>query len=106
MFIFDTGNTKHLTADDWQKLLGKWMAWRTKILESGKFVSGARLQPGGKLINRSNNVIDGPYTEGKEVVGGFFIVQAENYDEAVAIANECPHLEVGGTVQVRQVLQM
>ncbi len=41
------------------------------------------------------NVTDGPYTEGKELVGGYFIVNANNYDEAVAIAQRLSHIWSG-----------
>ena len=52
------------------------------------------------------NVTDGPYTEGKEVVGGYFIINAKDIDEAVAISKGCPDFELGGSVQVRQVMKM
>ena len=70
-------------------------------------MAGEPLLPGGKLISGANKkVTDGPYTEGKEIVGGFFIIKAADYDEAVTIAKDCPDYEYGGSVQVRQVMKM
>ncbi|MES1216816.1 MAG: YciI family protein [Bacteroidota bacterium] len=70
-------------------------------------MSGEPLAPGGKLISGKNkNVTDGPYTEGKEVVGGFFIISAANMDEAVEISKDCPDFDKGGSVQVRHVMKM
>jgi hypothetical protein len=47
-------------------------------------------------------VTDGPYSEAKEVLGGYYTIEAENYDEAVARAREHPHIEYGGTIVIRQ----
>ena len=49
---------------------------------------------------------DGPYSETKEVLGGFYTIEAANYEEAVARALDHPHLEYGGTMEVRQIWQM
>ena len=46
---------------------------------------------------------DGPYTESKEIVGGFFTVVAADYDEACSLAADCPHLTYGGRIEVRMV---
>lgn len=91
-----------------QAQMGKWMAWIDKLAKQGRYESGEPLVPGGKLVsgNRGSHVIDGPYTEGKEIVGGYFIIKANDMDEAVAIAKESPDLEMGGKVQVRQVMKM
>ena len=51
-------------------------------------------------------MVDGPFAEGKEVLGGFLICKAGTYDEAVAIANGCPVLGVGGIVEIREIASM
>ena len=59
---------------------------------------GTRLtRHGGK-----DSVVDGPFTESKEMVGGFFLVDCATRDEAIAIARECP-AAAGATVEVREV---
>jgi hypothetical protein len=108
MLIFQGGMTSDASSPDFmQKQMGKWMAWIEKLSKDGKYVSGEPLLPGGKLITgKSKTVTDGPYTEGKEVVGGFFIVNAENYEEAVKLCDDYPDYEYGGAIQVRQVMKM
>jgi hypothetical protein len=109
MFIFQggMGADAQPAPEVMQAQMGKWMAWIDKLSKAGKYVSGEPLLPGGKLVKGPDKrVTDGPYTEGKELVGGFFIVNAENFDEAVSMAKDCPDYEYGGSVQVRQVMKM
>jgi hypothetical protein len=108
MFIFHGGMSDNPSPDQMQANMGKWMAWIDKLAKQDQYVAGEPLLPGGKLLSGAGgkNVTDGPYTEGKEVVGGFFIVNANDINEAVGIAKECPDFELGGTVQVRQVMKM
>jgi hypothetical protein len=54
---------------------------------------------GGQLIT------DGPYTEGKEIVGGYALISANTLDEATQLSQGCPILEIGGTVEIRQVMK-
>jgi hypothetical protein len=109
MFIFQGGQRmNNQSPEEMQDHMGKWMAWIEKLNKAGQYVSGEPLVPGGKLVSgrNGNSVTDGPYTEGKEVVGGFFVITARDINEAVNISKECPGLEVGGTVQVRQVMKI
>jgi hypothetical protein len=85
-------------------VMKKYMEWsekiRSKTLLAHKLFDGE----GRKLELDSGKVVDGPFTETKETVGGFYIITAENYDEAVRLAHECPTLLYqGGTVEVRRV---
>jgi hypothetical protein len=108
MLIFHGGQLDHLSPEQMQAQLGKWMAWIEQLSKDGKYVSGEPLIPGGKLVSgpAGKTVTDGPYTEGKEVVGGYFVIHAKDMDEAVAIAKDCPDYEFGCSTQVRQVMKM
>lgn len=108
MLIFQGALPPELSPEEMQANMGQWLAWVDKLAKSGKYVSGEPLLPGGKIVSGRNgkSVTDGPFTEGKEIVGGYFIINAKDYDEAVAISKECPDFEQGGIVQVRQVMKM
>ena len=85
----------------------KWLDWVEKLRKEGKYVGGEPLHAGGKKIAGVNKVVtDGPFTEAKDIIGGFFIVNAASYEEAVKIAGDCPDYPYGGTVEVRQVMKM
>jgi hypothetical protein len=106
MLIFHGGIKSNSSPEELQANLGKWMTWIEKLQAEGKYVSGEALLPGGKLITGKNAVTDGPYTEGKELVGGYFVVNAANMDEVIADAFEnYPDYDFGGTVQVRPVMK-
>ena len=109
MLIFQGGMpTDYQSPEQMQANMSKWMAWIDKLNKSGQYVSGEPLMPGGKTVSGAGgkSVTDGPYTEGKEVVGGFFVIKAKDMNEAVEISKECPDLANGNTVQVRQVMKM
>jgi len=90
-----------------QKHMQKWFEWVEKLRKNGTYLAGEPLHPGGKQIAGSNKAItDGPFTEAKDIIGGFFIVSAKDYGDAVEIAKDCPDYSHGGTVEVRQVMKM
>jgi hypothetical protein len=108
MFIFHGGMDQTKSPEQMQENMGKWMAWIDKLAKAGKYEAGEPLLPGGKLVSGpgGKSITDGPFTEGKEVVGGFFIVNAANMEEALALTSDYPDYAIGGTVQVRQVMKM
>jgi hypothetical protein len=107
MLIFQGGLPGNASSEEMQANMGKWMAWIEKLSKDDRYVSGEPLLPGGKVIKGSaKNVKDGPFTEGKEIVGGFFIIKAKDYDEAVALCADYPDYDKGGVIQLRQVMKM
>lgn len=96
-----------LSAEDIEQIIGEYVAWSNAVAEQGKMVGGKKLKDeGGKslmLNNGSLRVTDGPFAEAKEVIGGYFAITADNYDEAVQTAQTCPHLKYGGRIELREV---
>jgi hypothetical protein len=109
MFLFhsDPAAAMQQSPEDMQGNMAKWMDWIGKLSATGQYISGEPLLPGGKIISGADRMVaDGPYTEGKEVVGGFFIVEAKDMDAAIALTADYPDYESGGSIQVRQVMKM
>jgi hypothetical protein len=96
-----------LTPERMQYLMNKFQNWMGKIAAGGQLKGAGRLEDGGKCIcgYESQEITDGPFAEAKEVIGGYFLVQASDLSAAVEIAKGCPILENSGTVEVR-ALQM
>ena len=98
------------TPGQMQQSFQKWTAWIQGMRAKGRYLAGDPLEDApGKLLRgpRGRKVSDGPFAEAKEVVGGYMLIAAKSFDEAVAIAKDCPGLDNGSTsVEVRQIKPM
>ena len=83
--------------EEMQALGAAWWAWMQKF-SSAIVPGGDGLKHTGRIL-KAGLVTDGPYVEAKEIVVSFAIIQADNYDAAVAIARECPP---GHTIEIRE----
>ncbi|HCL05866.1 MAG TPA: transcription initiation protein [Chitinophagaceae bacterium] len=105
MFLFRGGLDPFTASPEaMQQNMEKWFAWVGQLQASGTYVAGEALMPSGKTLHKGNVITDGPYMESKEMVGGFFVVKADNLKAALEIAKGCPDLELGGSVEVRDVV--
>jgi len=102
----DISGFQQMSPEEMQKAVEKYMAWTKKPF----VVNSQRLAPEPGRVIRSNagrpKATDGPYSETKEVLGGFYLIEAATYDEAVQRSLDHPHLEFGGTIEVRQLYAM
>ncbi len=97
----DPSGAQDMSPEEMQKAVEKYMAWTSKSILTKRLANDA-----GRVIRANNGkprATDGPYSETKEILGGLYTIEAADYDEAVRIASSHPHLEYGGTVEVRQV---
>lgn len=96
-----------MSPEDIEAVIGEYVAWSEKVAAAGKLVGGQKLKDeGGKHLSGFADgfrVTDGPYAEAKEVIGGFFTVAADDYDEAVKTSSDCPHLKYGGRIELREI---
>jgi hypothetical protein len=91
----------------WQQHMMKWKTWMDGIAKDGRLLGGDPLAQGGTVLKGTlKQVIDGPYTEGKEIVGGYLKIKAEHQQGAIEIAKGCPIFEHDGIVEVREVQAM
>lgn len=102
LLLYRNPHYDNLSPEEMQRATEKYMAWRQKRFT----VDGQRLADASRVIQANGGhpiVKDGPYTETKEVLAGYYTIEAANYDEAVKLALENPHVEYGGAIEVRQV---
>lgn len=103
------GHFQDITPEQMQAMIERYRSWRQGLAQAGKLVSGAKLKEEGGRHLRSNHgrveITDGPYAEAQEVMGGYFTIEAADYDEAAEIASGCPHMEYGW-IEVREVDRM
>jgi hypothetical protein len=110
LMLFRGGKGRSLqeSPEKWQAHMQKWAQWMGGLAEQGKMLGAQPLDAAGKTILGPKMVVtDGPYMEGKEMVGGYLILKADSYDEAVAHAKGCPILEFeDGNVEVRAIHEL
>lgn len=109
LLLFRGGDAKtaQQSPEKWQAHMQKWMQWMGGLKEQGKLIGAQPLVITGKVVTGNKKVVtDGPYMEGKEMVGGYLACKADSYEEAVAIANNCPILEHDGSVEVREIKEL
>ena len=98
-----------VSPEEMQRILEDYVGWRESLARDGRMVGSNKLaDEGGKSLVRDANglqVADGPYTEAKEVIGGYFLIEADDYEHAAALAGTCPHL-THGRIEIRQVEQV
>lgn len=108
MLLFHDSMTSRyagLSPEERQQYLHQWTAWYDGLVESGKLQSGHPLEPEGRVVSgtRGERVVDGPFAESKEAIAGYFFLHVSGMDEATEIAQRCPGLAFGITVEVRPV---
>jgi len=98
---------KGLSPEEIQKVVTNWYKWFDGLIKDGRAISGHPLMEEGKLVTgKKRTVADGPFAESKEAIGGYFYLRVSGIDEAVEIAQLCPGLDYGVTVEVRPVADM
>ncbi|MFS4492781.1 YciI family protein [Maribacter sp. 2308TA10-17] len=94
-----------LSPDELQGRMGKWFAWGQKMEAQGILKGGEALVPNVKrVIGKDRTVSDGPFADIKEIVGGYYTVSAESAEAVVAIAQDYPDYDLGGTVEIREIM--
>ncbi|HEY6980465.1 YciI family protein [Reyranella sp.] len=90
----------------------RYMAWADTLRQKGKLVGGEKLAAGGVRHVRAKDgkpvVSDGPYAEAKDVIGGYFVLEARDTAEVEAIVQDCPHLALAPTnwIEIRPIESM
>ena len=93
---------------DYEKLLAEYSTYTQSIVQSGHFKAGDGLQPTStattvRVRDGKSVVLDGPYADAKEQLGGYYLVDVPTIDEAIAWALRCPAAKYG-TIDVRPVM--
>lgn len=109
MLVSDPADEPAPDSDEFGPYMQEWLAYSTALAEAGAMVSGEALHGddaattvqvrGGERI-----VTDGPFIESKEVIGGFYVIDVADLDEALSWAARVPNVHFG-TVEVRPVME-
>jgi hypothetical protein len=110
LFLFRGGDAMDAekSPEQFQLHMQRWMEWMGDLASKGKLVGAQPLDSSGKIVKGNKKLVtDGPFMEGKEMVGGYMICKADNYDEAVDVSKGCPILEFDdGQIEVREIKEL
>jgi hypothetical protein len=102
-----TGMPSTLSPQEMQKVIQKYMGWAEELRKSGRAANGEKLRAGEGRVLRGEGgkmaVTDGPYAETKEIVGGFWLIEAGSYEEMLTLLANHPHLDGSGCLEVREI---
>ena len=102
----DPGGFMSLSPEEMQRAIQKYIAWGDRLRAEGVILDGNKLKDeAGKVLRRADGgarTTDGPHTESKEVLGGYYVIEAASYEDAVARVSDCPHLDFG-SIEVREI---
>jgi hypothetical protein len=92
------------------QMMAAYGAYTEAMKKAGIMVAGDRLQPSAaattvRVADGKTKVLNGPYAETKEQLGGYYIIEAANLDEALKIARRIPAVPYGGAVEVRPIME-
>ena len=94
-------------AEDLQALMGAFMAYSKALRDAGVWVDGSPLTPAAtastlRINDGKTQVLNGPYAESREQLGGYIVIDTPDLDTALDWASKCPGLKYG-PIEVRQI---
>lgn len=108
MMIFIGGDyaKAQLSPDEVQSRMKKWYGWIDELKNQDLYINGKPLTPEAKRVAGPDRVVtDGPFVETKELVGGYFLYKAKDMDHAISLTAGYPDFDLGGTVEVRPIME-
>jgi hypothetical protein len=110
MIIGDQDLVAKAHAEDMHNLMGAFMAYTRAMREAGVMIAGDPLQPVStattvRVRDGKTQVLDGPFAESKEQLGGYYLIDVPDLDTALSWAERCPGA-VYGAIEVRPVMMM
>jgi len=108
LFLFKGGRSYNpdTPPEVMQKQMETWNNWGARLREHGQLLATDRLANPRKIVTSKTMVTDGPYAEGKEIIGGYMIIKANDLNEATEISKGCPIFEHDGLIEVREIVKM
>jgi hypothetical protein len=99
-----------LTEAERQKIYGEYGLFSAELKAAGQYLAGSQLQPtttatSVRVRDGKRLVTDGPFAETREQLGGYYLVEAKNLDEAIGLAAKVPSAKMG-TIEVRPLVEM
>ena len=94
-----------MTEEEAMAEIGMYQKWVDELTQTGNHVSSEPLTTDGYMVSEDQVVSNGPFIEAKDAIGGYFIIKANDDDQAIEISKSCPLVMKGGEVELRQIME-
>ena len=110
MICSDENNIAAMTPESGEKMMAEYFAFQEEMASRGVLVGGDRLQPTTdattvRVREGETLTTDGPFAETKEQIGGYYMVDCKDLDEAIEVAAKIPGARLG-SIEVRPIWEM
>lgn len=104
MFLYNN----NVSGEDEEQKINEYHEWLVNLKKQGKTAKGDKLEDNGMFVSKAADriAINNVEFNNSEFISGYFIIEATDYDEMLAIAKECPHVKYGGKVQIRKIFDL
>jgi hypothetical protein len=105
ILLHESNNIPEMSPAEIQGVISRYKAWGQRLRDSGSYLGSNKLEDTGRVLRGNGgkvSVTDGPFTETKDVLGGYFLVQAESYEQVAGLCQDSPHLDFGA-VEIRRI---
>ncbi len=106
IFRYDFNPNYQPTAAEIELEGQKWGQWIGSLAQNGQFVNTDQLGYSGKVLKSDGSYVDSMHMSGSEVLAGDMVINAKDFDEALFLAKGSPILEIGGNVEIRDLIPM
>ena len=106
----DETQWERMSKPELEKVMGEYLEFTDSIQKSGHYISGNPLQPTGtattvRLRSGKVSTTDGPFAETKEQLGGYYLIEAKDLNEAIQVASRIPGSR-HGSIEVRPIQEI
>ncbi len=91
------------SSDEVMKRVKEYSHWASEMRKKGMMVGGEKLKDEARDLTVTDGRVSVIESLPDDSIAGYFLIQAQDFRQATAIAQDCPHLRYGGTIEVRQI---
>ena len=104
VLLHESNKMPDLSPEEIQGVIARYKAWGERLRASGNYLASNKLEASGRVLRGDSGKIritDGPFTETKDVLGGYFLVQAGTYEQAADLCRDSPDFDFGA-IEIRR----
>ena len=105
ILLHESNKMPEFSPEEIQAVIRRYKAWGERIRAAGNYLDSNKLADTGRVLRGDSGkvrITDGPFTETKDVLGGYYMVQAETYERAAELCRDSPHLDYGA-IEIRRI---